>query len=462
MKYDLDLIRKTAVLLLCVLLLAGCGGQPAADPAAGDHSSAPAGTRPSFAETAEAAPFVPKAKAADLMEDLTPQPVEGKEADAAFKEALCRLSAGLFIRLYDGAKDKNLLISPLSVLTALTMTGNGAAGKTLAEMEQVLCGGAFSMEEMDAYLHSFLNRLPSEAGSRFCFADSIWFRDAEGFTVRKDFLQKNVDYLGADVYKAPFDAGTLRDINQWVELKTEGMIPKILEELYESDRMVLVNALVFDALWEHELTDPAGDPDAKPGSFTERDGNVREAYLLRGEEETYLEDGSCTGFMKAYRGDRYRFAALLPKEGTDIDSFVSSLSGEKLAALLAGEQKVKTFISLPAFSGDSDLLLNDALIGLGMRLAFTGEGGFPDGGFGGISADEPLCISRVLHRTHIELNSAGTKAAAATAVVMRKNAAVMEDTKTVCLDRPFVYFIIDTETRLPLFMGTLTHLPEKP
>ena len=156
-----------------------------------------------------------KVQAANLMDGVTEKTVSGKAADDAFKNS----SADFAIRLFQKTRDdsKNSLISPLSVMLALSMTANGAKGETLAQTESLL-GGDIPMGTLNEYLYSYINALPSEKTAKLNVANSIWFRD-NGFTAENTFLQKNADYYGAAVYKSAFDVKTLRDINNWVKIQ---------------------------------------------------------------------------------------------------------------------------------------------------------------------------------------------------------------------------------------------------
>ena len=175
----------------------------------------------------------PKVQAADLMAGITGNKVQGKAADDRFIGNTADFSLELFKRSV--AEKENSLVSPLSVLLALAMTANGADSETLAEMEmEAVLGKDISLEDLNEYLYTYVKHLPSEKNSRLSIANSIWFRDDENrFTVERDFLQKNADYYNAAAYKAPFDNQTLKDINTWVQEKTENMIDKILDEINE-------------------------------------------------------------------------------------------------------------------------------------------------------------------------------------------------------------------------------------
>ncbi|MBO4839171.1 MAG: serpin family protein [Lachnospiraceae bacterium] len=392
-------------------------------------------------------------QAADLLENYTARPVEKKEPDDAFVRAGYDWAVRLFQETYRQEKDqKTLLVSPLSVMTALAMTANGAGGQTLQEMEQVLGSGSLTLADLNAYLHTYLQTLPSSDRVKFSFANGIWFNDRGGFKAEKAFLQQNADYYDAAIRKAPFNEATVQEINQWVALHTDDMIPELLNKLEDGTQMVLVNALAFSADWREPFVN---DGEEYWGPFTNLDGSTVRTPVMSGEVDFYLEDDTCIGFEKPYIGDTYRFVALLPKEEKDFAGFIDGLNREKLESLMQNAAIEKVRISLPKFSYDYTVNLPDVLKTLGIRDAFDPS----RADLSGISRSESLYISKVLHKTHIDLDSAGTRAAAATEVEAMYSGMPPEPRK-VSLDRPFVYMIVDTETGLPVFIGTVTEFSE--
>ena len=92
---------------------------------------------------------------------------------------------------------------------------------------------------------------------------------------------------------------------------------------------------------------------------------------------------------------------------------------------------------------------------LRFKRHWEGEPPFCSTGLGK-SADENIFISRVIHKTKIDVDEKGTKAGAVTAVEMDCGSVPMiEEPKKVFLDRPFFYMLVDTDQNLPLFMGIL-------
>ena len=335
---------------------------------------------------------------------------------------------------------QNTLISPLSILAALGMTANGAAGETLAQMEEVL---GFEVDRLNALI---LSLLPQNDQLRA--ANGLWYR--EGLTPMPAFLAACAGYYRAEANSAPMDASTREAVNAYIEKHTDGMIRDMLDESFPDPAavMLLVNALSFEAEWEVKYTDAAN---IRTGEFTLADGGTVTAEYMYGKENLYLEDKQATGFIKPYAGGKYAFAAILPNEGIALSDYIAALDGEALHALISGAKETAVHTALPKFSHDYTVELSGTLMAMGMENAFGQEADFSRL----IKEAEDVHISRVLHNTHIEVGEAGTRAAAATVVEMRKNAALLGE--TVQLTRPFLYMIIDLDTDMPVFIGTVAN-----
>ena len=387
-----------------------------------------------------------EAQAKNLMEGVKPKKVN---ASAGLGSVSADIT-GFAVRLFQASEKsgENTLVSPLSVLCALAMTANGAEGETLKQMEAVL---GLTAGDLNGYMYSYVQNLPQGEKYKLSLANSIWFTEDKRFTVNQDFLQTNADYYGADIYQAPFNDQTCKDINNWVKRNTDGMIPEILDQIPPDAVMYLVNALAFEAEWpeaykEHQVRD---------GKFTREDGTRRDVEFMYSSVGAYLEDENAAGFIKYYKGGRYAFAAMLPREGVSVSDCVASLDGESLNAMLADPHHATVYTSIPKFEVEYSVEMSDILKGMGMPRAFDSE----NAEFAGLGtfAGGNIYISRVLHKTFISVGEKGTRAGAATAVELNSEGAMVEpeEPKQVYLDRPFVYMLIDCENNIPFFIGTM-------
>ena len=381
-------------------------------------------------------------------------PTVEPSVDVSDNEAFISQTANFSMQLFqnstagDMKKGKNVLVSPESVIVALSMTANGADGDTLAELEKVICGN-MHMEDFNGYLSAYNQQLAESKGVKFHNANSIWIQDA--IKVQEEFLDTNKKYYGAEVFSSPFNTETVENINKWVKTNTDDMIDKLLDEIPANAIMYLINAIAFEGKWMEQYKDYQVSENEK---FTNSKGEKQKATMLCDMEDEYIKGENEVGFVKPYKGGKYAFMALLPDEKISMADYVSDLSGEKFLNLYKNRKQKSVETKIPEFSYDYSAVLNDSLSAMGIKKAFA-----PGADFTRIAKDN-LYISSVLHKTFIELDRYGTKAAAVTAVEMAKGAAPsMEEKPKVYLDRPFVYAIINTDTGLPVFVGAVNRMP---
>lgn len=360
----------------------------------------------------------------------------------AFQEALSSVE-----------QDKSMMISPLSVMAALCMTLNGADGETAAQMRRALAEGyifdsILPIDDLNEEYSAFVQSLPSDKKAKLSIANSIWLREGQ-MKPKQDFLQTNANYYNAGVYSAKFDESTCKDINQWVSDNTDGMVEKMVDDIPDNAMLYLINALAFDAEWQEIYSEDM----IHEGVFYGTTGD-QTVDMMSSTESGYLDDGQATGFIKPYASG-YSFVAMLPNEGVSLDEYIGSLDAAKLRVLLKNSDDRAVNVGIPKFTSAYEKELSDVLKAMGMTDAFEPEkADFSK--IGTTESGDSLYISRVLHKTRIGVDARGTKAGAATAVEFRCGSAMM--TPFVYLDRPFLYMIIENETYLPVFMGTVMNV----
>ena len=378
-------------------------------------------------------------------------------ADKASSDEKFLIGANEFsVELFKKAVEKDLadggntLISAESVLFALGMTANGAKGETLKQMQNVLCKDV-DTETFNKNMNRLMTNAQNSSDFKFSIANSVWVRNDGKMTLTEQFSKTCKELYNAEMYQAPFDQETAKQMNEWVNNKTNKMIPTIIDQLDAGTASVLLNCIAFEADWENKF-----DPNdvRENAEFTKPDGSKTNCSMMHSEENLYISDENSQGFIKKYKGGKYAFMAILPNEGVSLAEYVKTLSAEKFAKLYAGKSSdYKVFAAIPKFTYDYSCALNDTLKNMGITNAFDAE----SADFSAMTESQKLYISDVLHKTHIQLDEQGTKAAAATAVKMDVSGVmpIDENTKIVELDRAFAYAIVDTETGLPVFMGTV-------
>lgn len=339
-------------------------------------------------------------------------------------------------------EEQNVLISPSSIMLALGMTMNGAKGQTLDEMQNVFCKD-MSLDDYNQAMYEEITRLKSSESCTWNVADSIWINgDME---LSEDFAGTVSDKYYGDVFSSPFDDSTASEMNQWVNDNTSGMIKKIVESLPADSQMILLNALSFEGKWEESYSDIDIYEDDE---FTAFDGTVQSVTMIHDSVNSYVECGNSIGFTLDYEGGDYAFMALLPFDGITPSELINELSGEDFINAFNLRTDEKVNIRFPEFTNEYDTDISETLKNLGIETAFTTDADF-SGFFG---SNEGLFIDSVLHKTHIEVDREGTRAAAVTGTIVLGTALNMEE-KSVILNRPFVYAIVDNTSGMPLFIG---------
>ncbi len=375
--------------------------------------------------------------------DVDLSPIEITE-DSDKTAEITQFSLNTFNHIFD--KNSNVLISPLSIATALAMVTNGAENETLSQIEDVL---GSDIDTLNDFLHAYNAYLPSDDKYTMYTANSIWIKDDESLFVEDDFLFENKEYYNAEVFKTMFDQKAIDEINEWVYVNTDKQIEEMLKNVPTNDVvMYLINALSFDAEWQNIYE----DVQVRKNGFTDITGETTEIDFLYSEEHSYIEMDNAVGFKKYYADRKYSFVALLPDENINIDEFMSSLNGEELIKATKSAQATPVNARIPKFTFEYDIHLNETLIDLGMTDAFdSAKADF----YGiGTSNGNGLYISDVIHKTKIAVDEKGTKAGAVTVVAMAEGSSeTMVVPKEVYLERPFFFMIVDEEFNLPLFMG---------
>lgn len=387
-------------------------------------------------------------KSENLVSELSRQAVVERDIDSNFINSQLKFYVDIFKNSVKSSGENNMLISPLSIMLALSMTANGANGDTKIEMENVL-GSGISINELNEYLCKYVENLPSDEKSKLSIANSIWFKD--NLDVREKFLQQSVDYYNAAMFKSPFDRDSIDNMNNWVKENTDGMIDKIIKEHSKRAIMYVINAIAFDAEW----STPYAISDIRDGKFNSYSGEENEVEYMFSDEYQYIHDENTVGFIKSYSCN-YSFVAMLPDKEIDMLDYIEDFTYEKYINIMESMEYREVDTTLPKFSYDYELSIVDSLKNMGMKLAFDKD----NADFSNIAdtRDGNISISDVRHKTFISVDENGTKAGAVTSVRGDMAESVKEESKKVILDRPFIYMIIDDDTKLPIFMGVVMNI----
>ena len=380
--------------------------------------------------------------------DTAPSP-EGEKIvmnDKSLKlvKASNTFSFSLLNKSLDGSLE-NRMVSPLSVSLALSMTMNGAAGTTLEAMQKTLGLEGLTKEEINTIFLDLITALKqADPNVEMKIANSIWIRN--GFTVLDPFITTNQTYYKAQVSKLDFNPAAVTTINKWVSDNTNGKIPTILEQISSNEIMFLINAIYFNGKWKYqfEQSKTANEPFSATNKI-----NLFVPMMKMEERFGYSVQPGYKALKMPYGAEKFQMVLLLPDVGTTPEKLAATLDSEKWSTLNAALQaKTKIPVWIPKWKFSWDVTLNGILSAMGMEVAFDPN----KANFSAINADNQLYITKVIHKTYIDVSESGTEAAAVTSVGVGVTS-MPADPPSFYLTRPFLFFITEEDTGAILFAG---------
>lgn len=345
----------------------------------------------------------------------------------------------------------NPVMSPVSAYIALTMAGDGAQGNTHQEFLNVLSPD----ENMTALSESMMNILPKKTDYlEVSLSNSAWVDDE--FTVNDEWAGQIDSFYDAEVYQMDVASEkAMKAMNNWISDSTHELIKEMIAQPFDAEtRMVLFNALYFNGKWSSPFMENMTNEES---FYMSSDEAVKVPMMSQYQEYyEYFNDNNVEGVVLPYRDGNYSFVGIMPSDkNADIREVYNTLTPQMLTELF--EKRKSTFINLklPKFEVEFDKLLNDSLINMGLKDAFD-EDKADFSKMGTTLTGNPLYISIVRQKAVVKVDEEGTEAAAVTEIAMCETAALIEDEPIdVFFDRPFIYFIMDMENQIPLFIGIM-------
>lgn len=367
--------------------------------------------------------------------------------DPRLIEAQNRFGFQLLTQLQPQAPTENLVISPLSISMALSMTQSGAAGDTLGAMQKTLNLEGMEVAAVNNAIATQIAALEAaDSSSQLTLANSLWARDG-GISLNPEFVQAAESSYQAEARVLDFNnPSALKTINDWVSKATAGKISSILDQINSNDVLFLINAVYFKGAWETpfepEMTteEPFSLPDGT---------SANRALMSRSGDFSYTETGDFQAVRLPYGNGRLGMVVLLPKAGKTA-TVQSQLTADTWKQWNQQLSKRPGTLKLPKFKLEYSSDLNDPLAALGMEIAFDPE----RADFGRLSEAQTF-ISEVKHKTFIEVNEAGTEAAGSTSVGISVTSMPIEPPQPfeMVVNRPFFLVIEDQVSSSILFLG---------
>ena len=355
-------------------------------------------------------------------------------------------------------QEGNLLISPVSLSTALAMTYAGADGETREEIAGVLHLPAdLPDKELHAEMAELLTGLQYQeerAGNGLTIANRLWAQS--DLEIEPEFLEITRENYGAELGQLDFSENpdnARQEINEWVEAQTADKIEELLPSgtLSESTLMVLVNTVYFHDQWEF----PFAEDDTTEAEFqVSAEESVTVPLMYQFGVFDYADMGDFHVVEMPYHSNRdLSMLVLLPHDPAGLAELEDQFNEDSLADCVAALESRQMRLYLPRFRIEAELSLNELLSSLGMPSAFDAS----RADFSRINSERTLFISQVRHKTFIEVSEWGTEAAAATSVEFTESAPPPGGRVEFRADHPFLFVIRDNESGSLVFLGRVVN-----
>ncbi len=349
---------------------------------------------------------------------------------------------------------ENYMVSPLSFKYALALLTAGAEGETKAELlsalgmrseedltRQLVAFSEFSKkydEDLETEVEQFKKSkaagyYPKDAKEPFRalrVANSVW-RSTE--LVPVDFKASYSEKISRD-YSSEFFKFTSDDVidrvNSWANKKTEGMIPRLLSDDYDTSNLavILMNALYFKDGWKKGFSSTD-----RIDSFTAFDGTKTEKVFITSTQEVLWYKSGDTELVS------------VPMAGGISMLFVLG-DGDGAFDMLKKAEKTDVEITIPEIEIESSFT-NGEFMGFlksaGVNLVFDPAGADLSGMFDPEKLDFSLYVSDIIQKTKLKLDKDGVEAAAVTALMLGKGGVSpsFDEKVSFTADRPFAFFI---------------------
>jgi len=380
-----------------------------------------------------------------------PEPMHSTEAE---KRENTAFALDLYQTLGKSTKG-NLFFSPYSISSALSMTLSGAAGTTAHQMTDIL----YAPEDLQRFHHIQASR---EAElSTIAKKGSITIETAnglfpqKGYELSKTFVQELLTVYRSTLTPVDYRADTEKarnTINRWVEQKTQNTIRELIPQgiLNTLSRLTLVNAIYFKGDWNKAF---AESETATADFYTDRRSTSTVSMMHQKNTFPYALSDSVQILELPYSGKDISMLVLLPEKSKGLARLETDLTAEKLSLWTDALKPQTVRVFLPKFTMSSTLRLDDSLKKLGMTDAF--DPGTADFSPMTVNKDK-LFIGAVVHKAFVDVNEAGTEAAAATGVLVGLTSAVRAPTPVFRADHPFIVLIRANRSGSILFMGRVS------
>lgn len=373
-------------------------------------------------------------------------------------ETIAEWSVNMYNHLRATGEDENILFSPLSIALAMGVMELGAQGSTLKEIRHSMGYDGLKNGEEFSFLKDFSNMVSAEESQYVMkIANSLFVQN--GFHINDEFLQMMKKYFNAEVNHVDFsqNVAVANYINKWVENYTNSLLKDLVSprDFDSVTHLALINAVYFKGNWKSQFR----PENTRTFSFTKDDESEVQIPMMYQQGEFYygeFSDGSneAGGIYQVleipYEGDEISMMLVLSRQEVPLATLEPLLKAQLIEEWTNSVKKQKVEVYLPRFTVEQEIDLKDTFKALGVTEIFN-----KDANLTAMSDKKELFLSKIVHKSFIEVNEEGSEAAAASGMIAISRMAVLYP--QVIVDHPFLFLIKIRKTGTILFMGRVMH-----
>ena len=389
----------------------------------------------------------------DIVIDMLPKTrsVELTQEQKEFVNRNNEFALNLYKAICQGENaDKSIIVSPFSATYLMGMLNDGAEGRTAEEITTALgFGGKQSVNE---FCKAMIEQIPDvDPSVSLTNANCVVVNERQNIELKDQFVSDISNYYKGEVMKLDFSSSNaLKTVNDWSNKHTDGMIPKLMDQLKEDAALMLMNAISFKATW----TEKFDEKDTQAETFTKEDGTTQSVQMMHRHAIARVGEGSdfYTLLLPYGSGDKWSMTIFLPKEGRTVSDVVNSLDMSKWSTYAYEYPSTRDVdIKLPKFEGSYKADVKSALQKMGVESVFDED----KADLSLISKKKNLYVSKMEQTAAIEVNEEGTKTSAVTVAELGVTDFMVSGDKVFFYaNQPFVYIIREASSGAIFFIGT--------
>uniref|UniRef100_A0A8D0AQL3 Thyroxine-binding globulin n=1 Tax=Sander lucioperca TaxID=283035 RepID=A0A8D0AQL3_SANLU len=345
------------------------------------------------------------------------------------------------------SQGQNIFFSPASVSAALAMLSVGAQGET---HRQLFSGLGFNSSlltqtDVDQVFQTLLQSANNTSQEDASEGTAVFVDNR--FKPKPEFLQTLKQSYFADGFNVDFSQTTesADTINKYVEEKTNGKIDKLVEDLDPDTVMYLISYIYYKGKWATPF-----DPElTKQDDFNVDENTTVSVNMMNMEDDfyTYQDRVLNTTVLQLPFNSSYSMLLMLPDVMATLEN---AIDPNLVAKWLKAMSPRRHDVYIPKFSIKTSYNLNDVLSEMGMTDMFGGRANLR-----GISEEQGLAVSKVVHQATLDVDEAGATAAAATGIEISTRSGGLYSAPVLKFNRPFMVIITERNTEKILFLGKI-------